>query len=357
MVFCTLFDSNYLDKGLVMYRSIKKHAPEARVYFLAMDDKCEEVLTSYSNQNQAVINLDVFTLKMDLKKIREERPRVEFYWTCTSYLIDYVLTVYGEKECTYVDADLRFYCNPQCLLDEMQEKSVQIVPHGFDNSLMGRYNRALSGTYCVQFNTFRNEESSLYLLRWWEKKCYESCSNISMEKTGIFGDQGYLESWGSKDNVNVLKNPGGGVAPWNAYQYEFVKQDSENEGIMLKKRKQNGMFPLVFYHFHNINYYSSRKVDICAYDYGKVDYEIIRNIYIPYLKELDAAKEELKEKFGIYPLLTSHPGKAKHKRKKTVQDYLILFNKTLPLKLYFKTIGTIRIINRSKKNIVEFEAD
>lgn len=354
MVFCTLYDSNYLDKGLVMYRSLKKHAPGARMYVLAMDDKCREVLTNLQDPNQTVIDSDAFLAKTGLAGIREKRKRAEFYWTCTSYLIDYVLTEYGENACTYVDADMRFYSNPQCLLDEMKERNVQIVEHHFDRTPMGLICKAKSGTYCVQFNTFRNEESSLQLLRWWEEQCFDSCTNSNLEENGVFGDQGYLETWGEKENVNVIKHPGGGVAPWNAYQYRVVETDTGSDRIILEKKGVKGSFPLVFYHFHNIAYYTARKVNICAYQYGDVDPAIVEKIYIPYLRELDAAKEELKEKFGIYPLLQTHPGQGMPEGKKSILQHIASIDRLFFPKLYLSTIGRIQAGKRIEKNIIEF---
>ena len=44
LTFCTLFDSNYLDKGLVLCKSMNNVMPEFKLYILAMDDKCTEIL-------------------------------------------------------------------------------------------------------------------------------------------------------------------------------------------------------------------------------------------------------------------------------------------------------------------------
>lgn len=354
MVFCTYFDSNYLDKGLVMYRSLRKHTPEVVLYILPMDEKCLEVLNGEQDPKITIVDPEVFLDKTGLREIRKERRRAEFYWTCTSYLIDYVLTEYGEKECTYVDADLRFYSDPGCLTAEMKEKNVQIVRHGFDRTPMGLVCKATSGTYCVQFNTFRNEESSLQLLRWWEKQCFDSCSNGNMEENGVFGDQGYLETWGEKENVSVLENPGAGVAPWNAYQYKVIDADVENDRILLKKKGIAESFSLVFYHFHNIAYYSAHKVDICAYQYGEVDPEIVRRIYLPYLKELDDTKIELREKYGVYPLLESHPGKGGSEEKKSILQHIFSIDRLFFPKLYLSTVGRIKAGKRTGKNIIEF---
>ena len=44
LIFCTLFDSNYIDKGLVLYDSMVRTMPEFKLYAFAFDKKCEDIL-------------------------------------------------------------------------------------------------------------------------------------------------------------------------------------------------------------------------------------------------------------------------------------------------------------------------
>ena len=60
LTFCTLFDSNYLDKGLVLYDSMKTVMEEFKLYVLAMDDKCCDILKQLNLSNTVVISLQEF---------------------------------------------------------------------------------------------------------------------------------------------------------------------------------------------------------------------------------------------------------------------------------------------------------
>ena len=340
MVFCTLFDSNYLDKGLVMYRSLVKTDCDFKMYVLAMDDKCKEVLDSYNYNNLITFSLDSFSDEVGLSDVRKTRPRGEFCWTCTSFLIDYVLTKCNEPICTYVDSDLYFYSDPQCLIDEMGDKTVQIVEHRFSDSMIDCYRKSQSGTYCVQFNTFKNTSDALELLRWWKSKCLESCS-IDNPNSGVFGDQGYLENWGDKYNVSVLKHLGGGVAPWNVGQYQLAEDETVSMPPLLLEKKTQRKFDLVFYHFHHITYYEAHKVNTHVYVFGNADDSLIRHLYIPYLRALDETKNELKERFDVYPLLMSHPGMREYEKKKLKFGDLI---------------RKLRHLNVLKKMILKYDA-
>lgn len=318
LVFCTLFDSNYLDKGLAMYRSLRDTCENYSIYILAMDSRCESILGTYSYQNMTVINLQDFIQAMGLEEVRLNRSRGEFCWTCSSHLIDYVLSYYNEKICTYIDADLYFYSDPSCLIDEMGKKTVQIVEHRFDNTLSGRVNINRSGRFCVEFNTFKKEDNSIELLRWWEKQCVNSCS-IHDKKSKVFGDQAYLSGWENYEYVSILNNLGGGVAPWNIAQYT-LERDSKN-GINLRCRRTGSSFNLVFYHFHNISYLSNHTVNISVYQRAwRTDEKLVIAIYLPYLKKLDEIKSEIKDKFGFYPLLCSHPELNRLNNKKGLMD-------------------------------------
>ena len=353
MIFCTLFDSNYLDKGFVMFNSLKRLNVDFKLYVLAMDEVCYKVLSDEKDNNVngkelIPVSLDEFLsfeINSDIKPLRHKRFWAEFCWTCTSYLIDYVLTVKKEKICTYIDADLYFYNNPEILIDEMQDKTVQIVPHRFTNSEFDKMAEQHSGTYCVEFNTFKNARNSLELLRWWKAQCFKECSVKSSEKA--FGDQKYLNGWEKKDFVSVLENLGGGVAPWNIRQYKMCDKDN----LILEEKKTVKKFELVFYHFQHITYITPHKININVYNayQSGVDSRIIKAVYIPYLKELDHAKNILNEKYGIYPILYEHPALEGTIKKRTFLDRL----KALPKNLCTKIPTWIKFKISQRKNIIE----
>lgn len=71
----------------------------------------------------------------ELLKVKTERTRAEYCWTCSSWSIKYVLEKYKEKVCTYIDADMMFFSNPQDVFDQMYARncSIIIVPHRFES--------------------------------------------------------------------------------------------------------------------------------------------------------------------------------------------------------------------------------
>ncbi|MDF2529247.1 MAG: hypothetical protein K0Q57_127 [Gammaproteobacteria bacterium] len=281
-VFCTLFDSFYLSRGLAMYESLLKHMPEAYLYVFAFDQRCYDNLSKMNLPNMKVITLAEFE-DTELLKIKPTRSRGEYCWTCTPSIILYVLDKFNEAACTYVDADLYFFSTPEPLFSELGDQSVSIISHRYTPE----YDQAkTSGKYCVQFMTFKNTEPGLKVLKWWRDACIEWC--YARKEDGKFGDQKYLDDWPSRfDGVCELENLGGGVAPWNVQQYEFYLADDQLFG---KERLSNTIFPVIFYHFHDFRFLKNDRLDLAPY---KLNKQIISLIYLPYVKHLEKIAQVL----------------------------------------------------------------
>ena len=128
-VFCTLFDSNYLDKGITLYQSMERCMDDFRLYVFAFDDVCYEILNKENYSHMVLISLKEFETA-ELLEVKGKRTKAEYCWTCTPWIIKHVLDYYNEPICTYIDADMEFFSSPQCVFDEMRENACSsiIVP-------------------------------------------------------------------------------------------------------------------------------------------------------------------------------------------------------------------------------------
>lgn len=277
--YCTLFDSNYLTRGLAMYESLKKNSNKFHLYIFSFDDRSYSVLKELNLESATIIKLEEFE-DDELLEVKKSRTAGEYCWTCTPSIIKYCIERYNLSSCTYLDADLYFFSNPAVLIDEMGEKSVLITEHRYTKE----YDQSrTSGIYCVQFMTFKNDKNGMEALNWWRNACIEWC--YSRFENGKFGDQKYLDDWLNRfKGVHSLKNLGGGVAPWNIQQYDLSKKE----------------FELIFYHFHGFKILENHKLEFGNYKLRKFDLKILYKPYLSHLEDIKGRLEELGYKYDFH---------------------------------------------------------
>jgi hypothetical protein len=285
LYFCTLFDANYLSRGIATYQSLVKTGEKFHLYVVAFDDDAFEVLQQLNYTNLTPISLADFEDEA-LLAVKPSRTRAEYCWTSTSSLILYCIQKFSLSHCTYIDADMFFFQKPSILLAEMGEKSVLITEHRYTK----RYDQAKkSGIYCVQFMYFRNDERGMNVLNWWRERCLEWCFN--RHEDGKFGDQKYLDDWTTCfEGVHVLRHEGGGLAPWNVQQYNFFLADG---GILKgQNRYTKIVFDAVFFHFHGVRLFEKSKYILSPKKY-LLSESVLTYFYEPYLKILNVTKSQI----------------------------------------------------------------
>jgi len=282
--FCTLFDTNYLSRGIALYNSIKSHCDNFHLFIFAFNDKCYEILNNLKLEHSTIISLEEFE-DQELLKVKPTRSNAEYCWTSTPATILYVLEHFNVDSCTYLDADLFFYSSPKPIFDEMGEASILITEHRYSP----QYNKEIkSGKYCVQFVTFKNDDYGLNALKWWRDRCIEWC--YARFEEGKFGDQLYLDDWTERfKGVHVLKHLGGGIAAWNVQQYCF---DYVNNKLIGIKKSSGKKFEVIFYHFHYLRFFKNGKIEL-----GRrlLSNSILNIFYKPYIQHLDKIKKQIQK--------------------------------------------------------------
>lgn len=281
--FCTLFDSGFSSRGLLMMESLSSVLPEAKVFVLCMDETVESLLKTLGNPQWVPVPLrDIET--PELLAVKPTRSRAEYCWTNTAQILLHCLETLGLPECTYVDADLWFFSDPTVAIRENPEASVLLTEHWYTPL----YDQALlSGRFCVQFMYFRRDQAGLKALHWWAEACLAWC--FARLEDGKFGDQKYLDDWPERfPGVHVLQHRGIGVAPWNVQQVTWDPSGPETPGTI---RVAGAEWPLVFYHFHQVRLLKDGSAWLGAYRLGA---KVKRGLYYPYLRALGQTAQRLR---------------------------------------------------------------
>lgn len=310
--YCTLFDSNYLTRGLALYESLKFYSTDFHLYIFAFDNRSLDLLKKLSLEHATIIGLLEFEDE-ELLAVKPTRSIGEYCWTCTPSVIKYCLDNYDIDNCTYVDADIYFYSDPSILIEEMEDKSVLITEHRYTP----KYDQsATSGIYCVQFMTFKRDKQAMHILNWWREACLLWCFNRFED--GKFGDQKYLDDWPERfEGIHVLVNLGGGVAPWNIQQYDLKSNSIE----------------LVFYHFHGLQFIKGDRVRLSSYDLTTEDINIIYKPYISHLNQIQARLNSEGEKYDYHGIMPN----LKFNRK----DILGFFKKIIKSRLFSYSLNSL----------------
>lgn len=277
LYFCTYFDRNYLWKGLALYRSLLLNVSRPfTLWVLCFDEETYHVLSKLNLHGMALISAQEFEAGDEaLLKAKDNRTRLEYYWTCTPSLPLFIFRHNPEVDLiTYLDADLFFYSSPTPIYEELGDRSILIVGHRFSPHLE---HLQVYGIYNVGCLCFRRDDYGLDCLNWWRERCLEWCYN-RLEGDRM-GDQKYLDDWPSRfPGVVELQHPGAGLAPWNLSRFNLREIDNQ---------LRVNSAPLVFYHFHNF-----KIVNKWVYYAGLGNYQqtmgllIMRCVYAPYIREL-----------------------------------------------------------------------
>lgn len=270
--FCTLFDRNYLYKGLALHGSLMQHCREFTLWILCMDQTTYELLGRMDLPKVNLISLAEFE-NSELKKAKADRTAGEYAWTCASNFCRFMLEKYSLLSITYLDSDLYFFNDPQEIFDEIQDASIAIIEHRYSEGY--KHLEPLSGRFNVGWVTFRNNQAGREAAWWWSDRVLEWCYN--RYEDGKIGDQMYLNDWPDRfKDLRIIRHKGADVAPWNVENYRLSQV---GKSVYVDEQK------LIFYHFHSFHLLSPRRPLNSIIGY-RLRRPVIDLIYKPYFRAL-----------------------------------------------------------------------
>lgn len=280
-VYTTLFDSTYLARGLVMIESLLRHSQyrlaQPEIHVLCMDKECYEKLSRLDTAS--AYPLEIYEIGEEELELQRDRTWQEFCWMMASVFTHTVMTGGRHPAITYLDADLMFFSDPEQIHDEIDERSIAIVPHGFHPQDEPNY--IANGIYNVSWVSFAGPIGLSCLTRW-KDQCIEWC--YYRNEDGKFGDQKYLDAWPElygKD-LAVLDVARSGVAPWNLRNYPSLV-------------RPYNFSDLIFYHYSGFKERPGQNRQYTLAGPGwRINDDIKQQIYQPYIRAYERAKRIIK---------------------------------------------------------------
>lgn len=290
-LYATAFDTNFLVRGAACIRSVVRHARQPlRILILALDDDCAQSVKAVVGDLPETASLEVVSPE-DLEQrwpalspARENRSRIEYYFTLTPFLCrEAVSKLQAGEYAVYLDADLYFFSDPEAALATCGGHPVVVTEHRFPPRLA--HLATLYGRFNVGWLAFDDSAAAIACLDRWAEECLVVCRDYPAD--GLFADQKYLDSWPTRvPRLKILGHAGVNAAPWNVAERRIGSRDSAPtiDG-----------HPLVAYHFHRLRRLGAGLYESDFDGFGALSSSLIRHVYVPYVTELCRLEVENRE--------------------------------------------------------------
>lgn len=281
-IYCTYFNSGYLDRAIVLLRSMACFDPGSRIEVLCFDDDAADFFDKHSFPGVEICRLIDFERRNpELVSVKPTRSKAEYFFTCTSvWTADVARRNRDADLITYLDCDMRFYSSPASVFKLMEGRDILICPHYFsrDADKVIKY-----GKYNVGWLTFRTSETGMDCLEKWRSDCLDWC--YERLEPMRYADQKYLDYWPEKYREHLIEAPITlDLGPWGIAPRTLTV---ENGKLCIKGE------PIILYHFQGLRLYND-----CHFYAGHCFHQsivqILKNLYEPYIRELLSVRREFK---------------------------------------------------------------
>jgi hypothetical protein len=274
-VYCTIFDSNYLARALVLHSSLMRANRSALFAFFCIDDRSAELLDGLQLERSIIVRHEEFSTP-ELARIRPHRSRGEYCWTCKPVALLYLMEHIPDAEwVVYVDTDMMFFSDPDTALPGLAAHYL-LTPHRFHQAF-ARFEKQ-AGKHNAGYVAGRCSSIGKQAMTWWKDQCLASCSSIPTETS--YADQKYLDKFRETSLPGESSSHEGlNAAPWNIENYRVTV-----EGNLVRVDD----VPLLLYHFQGLQLYDDGTAALYIGD-RYLPHDIRAAIYMPYMTEITRA--------------------------------------------------------------------
>jgi hypothetical protein len=239
----TILSANYLAYASVLAASIKQYEPSVEFQILIVDRATEEVRQAAAKSGLPHVFAEDLGIP-DFEHLAFKFDVVEFNTALKPTFLKSLLARF--ERVVYLDPDIRIFSNLEPIWAALDEASIVLTPHSLQPIMDGARPSDIdflrNGTFNLGFIGFKNSETSLSMLQWWEARCLSYGFNDT--GLGVFVDQKWIDLVPCYySDVKIIRDPGCNVAYWNLHERSIT---GDIEGFLINGKK------LRFFHFSGV---------------------------------------------------------------------------------------------------------
>jgi hypothetical protein len=242
----TLCSLNYMHQAITLRESLLKHNPDYK-FIIGLVDKINDKVDKKLIESFEMIEVDTVMSAPILKDMTKRYNIIELNTAVKPYYFEYLFNHYNPEHVTYFDPDIMIF-NRLSTIEKIYEEGNNLIvtPHATTPKEKGPQTDIAfikAGIFNFGFVSMRNTETCVNLVKWWQRRLFESC--YLNTPVGLCVDQLWMNlSVCYTDKSYILRDVGHNMAPWNLHERTLSKR----EGIVYVNEKT----PLTFFHFSHI---------------------------------------------------------------------------------------------------------
>src|SRR5690348_1484615 len=126
LYFATIFDINYLSRGLALYESIDRWHKDFLLFVICLDKKVERYFTDNKLKGIEIITIDEIEKHFgELLSVKSSRSYIDYVFTLSPYFPSFILKKNPSLPfiCS-LDCDQYFFNNSEFIFQELEAHSV-----------------------------------------------------------------------------------------------------------------------------------------------------------------------------------------------------------------------------------------
>jgi hypothetical protein len=256
----TIVSKNYIGLAGVLEASVKAHTPGCD-FFIVVADEWDQNQQMPQLPANVLIAREVLDIDAALwERLSFQYSLVEFCTAIKASAFRFFFEQKDYEKVIYLDPDIFAYSGLQPVFDRLANRSILVTPHimRMQTKFTGDYPDYLflvNGMFNLGFLALKNIEASAAMLRWWERRLFDEC--YFDNDRGLATDQkwmNFLPCFFESSELEVVREPGWNMAPWNFYEREIVLQPQGFGVTNRLNEKDAAPTPLLFIHFSGYDY-------------------------------------------------------------------------------------------------------